>query len=102
MTLAEFRESLRAEKRNTPYSALVRRYGVNRYWLCNIVRNPKFRPSKTVMRKLGIVARKRAPRLAISKTDVDSAYRSIANNCDKDFIIELAKRLTTDARHPEG
>ena len=93
MTLAEFRESLRAEKRNTPYSALVRRYGVNRYWLCNIVRNPKFRPSKTVMRKLGIVARKRAPRLAISKTDPASAAAAIRRNMGDEYARKLAEEL---------
>ena len=121
---------LRAEKRATGLSwrkiAAQRKYsekGVPAGTLCTIAKTgyipPKWRPFFGVRALVKVEAcphcgvvhtrktcpkrrKPRATRLAISKTDVDSAYRSIANNCDKDFIIELAKRLTTDARHPEG
>ncbi len=61
LDITEFREKLTAEKQKATYSALVNKYGVNRYYLWNIINDECYKPPFKVALKLGIKTYAPAP-----------------------------------------
>lgn len=54
LDLAEFRAKLIAEKRSTIYIRLSEKYGVNPYYLWNIINSPGYKPPARICAILGI------------------------------------------------
>ena len=111
-----FRAKLRAEKQYHTYANLAQLYGINSYYLWNIVTDDNYQPPLKVASTLGVVLMRpapacpncgdvhtkktcpmqykpRPPRLAIRLDDPRSAARSIRRHMTKDQIAALVAAL---------
>lgn len=61
---SEFRANLRAEKAKSTYAALERKYGVNQFYLWNMIRRDDYIPPPKVAAALGITVLRLAPACA--------------------------------------
>jgi hypothetical protein len=93
MKLSEFRELLRSEKESATYNTLVDKYGVNRYYLCNIVNDKPVKLPSKVRAKLGILRHKPRPRRAINLADAGSAAETIIQHGGAEYAVELMNEI---------
>ena len=87
-----FKQRLYTEYQRSSYSRLAKEYGINPWYVWEILNDPKYRPPLWVKRKLGWV-NPRPRRIAIRCDDMHSAAQSITNNLPPEKVRELIEEL---------